>query len=235
MAERFAVFDLGGHFKTGGKELTVVGWFDGGNSAFDSEVWMDSDEARAIFDRDNYSSVLVRVADTSTSNELIARIEADKRLPVRAELEVNYYAAQTKTAGPIKFMGSLLATAMSIGAIFAAMNTMYASVGSRTREIGTLRVLGYRRRSILFSFLLEGAFLSLLGGILGCFLSLPMHGYSTGTMSFESFSETVFQFRITPLLITKGLLFSIIVGVFGSLLPAIRASRLPVIAALKAV
>lgn len=235
MAERFANFEVGGRFKTGGKELTVVGWFDGGNSAFDSEVWMDADESRAIFDRDNYSSVLARVAEGSSSTNLIQRIESDKRLPLRADLEVKYYAAQTKTAGPIKVMGALLATAMSIGAVFAAMNTMYASVGSRTREIGTLRVLGYRRRTIMFSFLIEGAFLSLIGGILGCLLSLPMHGYSTGTMSFESFSETVFQFRITPLLVAKGLLFSVIVGVFGSFLPALRASRLPVIAALKAV
>jgi putative ABC transport system permease protein len=235
MAERFANFEVGGRFKTGGKELTVVGWFDGGNSAFDSEVWMDADEARAIFDRDNYSSVLLRVAEGISSSNLVQRIDADKRLPLRADLEVKYYALQTKTAGPIKVMGALLATAMSVGAVFAAMNTMYASVGSRTREIGTLRVLGYRRRSIMFSFLVEGAFLALFGGIIGCLLSLPMHGYSTGTMSFESFSETVFQFRITPLLAAKGLLFSVIVGVFGSFLPALRASRLPVIAALKSV
>src|SRR6185295_8354441 len=222
-------FEVGGRFKTGGKELTVVGWFDGGNSAFDSEVWMDADEARAIFDRDNYSSVLARVADGASSADLVQRIEGDKRLPLRADLEVKYYAAQTKTAGPIKVMGALLATAMSVGAVFAAMNTMYASVGSRTREIGTLRVLGYRRRTIMFSFLIEGAFLALIGGIVGCLLSLPMHGYSTGTMSFESFSETVFQFRITPLLAAKGLVFSVIVGVFGSFLPALRASRLTVI------
>ena len=139
------------------------------------------------------------------------------------------------TAMPIKFLGNFLATARSIGAVFAAMNTMYASVGSRTREIGTLRVLGYRRRAILLSFLLEGAFLALLGGIVGCLLSLPLHGYSTGTMSFETFSETVFQFRITPYLLVKGLIFSLLVGIFGSFFPALRASRLPVIAALKSV
>ena len=137
------------------------------------------------------------------------------------------------TAMPIKILGIFLATMMSIGAVFAAMNTMYASIGTRTREIGTLRVLGFRRRTILASFLIEGAFLSLIGGILGCLLSLPMHGYSTGTMSFESFSETVFQFRITPALMAQGLVFSVIVGLLGSFLPALRAARLPVIAALK--
>jgi len=235
LARRFANFDLGDKFKSGGKELTVVGWMDGHNSAFDSEIWMDADESRSVFDRDNYSSVLVRVVDAAAALSFTNRIELDKRLPLRADLEVKYYSAQTMTALPIKILGNFLATAMSIGAVFAAMNTMYASVGARTREIGTLRVLGYRRRTILVSFLLEGAFLALIGGAFGCLLSLPMQGYSAGTMSFESFSETVFQFRITPLLALKGLLFSVEVGILGSLLPALRASRLPVIAALKAV
>lgn len=235
LAKRFANFDIGDKFKSGGRELTVVGWMDGNNSAFDSEIWMDADDARSVFDRENYSSVLVRVVDPAAALSLTNRIESDKRLPLRADLEVKYYGAQTMTAMPIKILGNFLATAMSIGAVFAAMNTMYASVGARTREIGTLRVLGYRRRTILVSFLVEGAFLALIGGALGCVLSLSMQGYSTGTMSFESFSETVFQFRITPVLALKGLLFSVEVGILGSLLPALRASRLPVIAALKAV
>ena len=196
---------------------------------------MDADEVRALFDREQYSSVLARVSDPAAARELIERVESDKRLALRGDLEVKYYSAQTMTAIPIKILGKFLATAMSIGAIFAAMNTMYASVGARTREIGTLRVLGFRRRTILMSFLIEGAFLALIGGVVGCLFSLPMHGYSTETISLESFSESVFQFRITPLLAAKGLLFSIAVGLVGSLFPAMRAARLPVIAALKAV
>ena len=196
---------------------------------------MDADEVRALFDREQYSSVLARVSDPAAARELIERVESDKRLALRADLEVKYYSAQTMTAIPIKILGKFLATAMSIGAIFAAMNTMYASVGARTREIGTLRVLGFRRRTILMSFLIEGAFLALIGGVVGCLFSLPMHGYSTATISLESFSESVFQFRITPLLAAKGLLFSMAVGLVGSLFPAMRAARLPVIAALKAV
>lgn len=235
LARRFANFEIGGRFKTGGKELTVTGFMDAGNSAFDSEIWMDADESRSIFDRENYSSVLVRVENPAAAKSITDRIESDKRLPLRALGETEYYSSQTMTATPIKILGDFLAIAMSIGATFAAMNTMYASVGSRTREIGTLRVLGYRRRAILASFLIEGAFLALIGGVLGCLLSLPMHGYSVGTMSFETFSETVFQFRITPFLAFKGLIFSILVGLVGSFLPAIRASRLPVIAALKSV
>jgi putative ABC transport system permease protein len=237
MAGRFANFDLGQSFKTSGNKLTVVGWFDGGGSAFDSEIWMDTDEARSIFDRENYSSVLVRLADGASASSLTNRIETDKRLPLRAEREISYYAAQTKSASLFVFLGNFLAAAMSVGAVFAAMNTMYASVGARTREIGTLRVLGYRRRSILLGFIIEGVFLSLIGGALGCGAAWVLHKYfgTTATMSFESFSEMMFRFRITPLLVAKGMLFSAVVGAAGSLLPAIRASRLPVIAALKAV
>jgi len=235
LARRFAHFQVGDTFRTAATTLTVVGEFDGGNSAFDSEVWMDADEARSLFDRQQYSSLLVRAASLEAGRELIARIEADKRLPLLAGPEVKYYADQTATALPIKILGNFLATAMSIGAVFAAMNTMYASVGSRTREIGTLRVLGFRRRTILAGFIVEGALLAAIGGVLGCLLALPLHGVSTGTMSFNSFSETVFEFRITPWLAAKGIIFAVVVGVIGSLLPAIRAARLPVITALKSV
>ena len=235
MAARFANFGVGQTFKAGGHELTVVGQFDGDNSAFDSEVWIDADEACSLFDRDMYSSILVRVDGKEAKREFVARIESDKRLPLRVDVETEYYAKQTMTAKPIKWLGSFLAIAMSVGAVFAAMNTMYASVGARTREIGTLRVLGFRRRTILAGFIVEGAILASIGGALGCLMSLYFNGYSAGTLSFNSFSEVVFNFRVTPRLIAEGMVFSIIVGVVGSLLPAIRASRLPVIASLKSV
>ncbi|MDW8310257.1 MAG: ABC transporter permease, partial [Verrucomicrobiales bacterium] len=240
MAERFANTDIGQRFKTGGHELTVVGWFEGGDSAFDSEMWMDADEARSIFNRHNYSSVLARAAP-GAAQALIRRIESDRRLPLKAEPETQYYAEQTRTARPIRILGSFLATAMSIGAVFAAMNTMYASVGARTREIGTLRVLGFRRRTILASFNLEGAILAGLGGVLGCALAwlaqtlCVAFGVRFGTLSFNTFSEVIFQFRVTPALLMEGMLFAVAVGIAGSLLPAIRAARLPVIAALRAV
>jgi putative ABC transport system permease protein len=237
MAPRFANFEIGGKFNTGGKELTVVGMMDGGNTAFDSEIWMDADEARSVFDREHYSSVLLRATDEASGKEFIKKVESDKRLPLLALSEVDYYSSQTKTAVPIKWLGTFLARLMSIGAIFAAMNTMYASVGARTREIGTLRVLGFSRSAILISFLLEGALLALLGGILGCVIAsiLPSLGYTIGTLNFQTWGETVFQFRITPPLILSGLGFSVIVGVLGSLFPAIRAARLPTIVALKSI
>lgn len=235
IASRFAKMNVGDVIKLGARELTVVGWFDGGGSAFDSEAWMDADEARSLFNRENYSSLLLRPASDEAASRLIADLEKDKRLTVRVLRETDYYKDQTKTAAPIRFIGNFLATSMSIGAISAAMNTMYASVGARTREIGTLRVLGFRRRAVVAGFLIEGACIALAGGVLGCALSFFINGRSVGTLSMETFSETVFQFRITPWLVVKGLIFSAVVGLAGSLLPALRAARLPVIAALKSV
>ncbi|HTI69647.1 MAG TPA: ABC transporter permease [Candidatus Limnocylindria bacterium] len=239
LAGRFKNLDIGGALKAGPDHLTVVGIFTGGGSAFDSEAWMDVEEARALFDRDMYSSLLIRAKDEASLAALTNRIGSDKRLALLAQREVDYYKSQTGTAVPIKILANLLGTAMSIGAIFAAMNTMYASVGARTREIGTLRVLGYSRRTVVACFLVEGSIIALFGGLLGCGVAMMIHTYVIasgimfGTMNFESFSETVFQFAVTPALMVKGLVFSVFVGLIGSLLPALRASRLPVISALK--
>lgn len=239
LASRFAGFEIGGTIKAGPDRLTVVGHFDGTGSAFDSEAWMDADEARSIFDRDMYSSVLLRPRDEAALTNLVARIQADKRLSLRAEREVDYYSKQTMTAVPIKYLAGMLGVAMSVGAVFAAMNTMYASVAARTREIGTLRVLGFSRAAIVVCFLVEGSFLAMLGGILGSALAwgvyafVVVRGINFGTMDFQSFAETVFQFRVTPDLMLLGVLFSVAIGLAGSLFPALRAARLPVISALK--
>jgi putative ABC transport system permease protein len=239
LAARFSGFEIGGTIKAASDHLTVVGHFDGRGSAFDSEAWMDADEARSIFDRDMYSSILLRPRDANAASQLLTRIQADKRLALRAEPEVQYYAKQTLTAMPFKILGGLLGTAMSIGAVFAAMNTMYASVAARTREVGTLRVLGYSRRAVVVCFMIEGTLVSIAGGLLGSGLALLIYGYVKwrgvyfGTMDFQSFAETVFQFRVTPDLMILGVVFSMFIGLAGSLLPALRAARLPVISALK--
>ena len=235
LAARFANTQVGGVIEISkAKQLKVVGHFDAGGSAFDSEAWMDSDEARSFFNRDNYSSLLVRPASDAAGQALAKRLEADKRMVLRVKREVDYYSEQTKTSEPIRFMGNFLAVAMSIGAVCAAMNTMYASVGARTREFGTLRVLGFRRRAVVLGILLEGAGLALIGGALGCLLAQFVNGYRAGTINFATFSETVFELHVTPELMGKGLIFSAIVGLVGSLLPALRAARMPVITALKA-
>jgi putative ABC transport system permease protein len=235
LAQRFANFGPGESFKTGGHVLTVVGWLDGGGSAFDSECWLDADEARSIFERNMYSSFLIRPADEAAGARLMERIESDRRFKLKAGKEVEYYRKQTLTAEPIKWLGRFLAVMMSIGAVFAAMNTMYASVGARTREIGTLRVLGFRRRAVIVALLIEGGLLALAGGGLGCVIAYHWNGYTTATVVWETFSEIVFQFTVTPKLVVEGLIFAVIVGLAGTLLPAVRAARLPVIAALKAV
>jgi putative ABC transport system permease protein len=235
LARRFANFDIGQSFRAGNATFTVVGWLDGSGSAFDSECWMDADECRAVFERDMYSSFLARVPNATAMSNLVARIDSDRRFKLKAESETEYYRKQTMTAAPIKWLGGFLAVMMSIGAVFAAMNTMYAAVGARTREIGTLRVLGFRRRSVVLALLLEGGMLALFGGVLGCTLAYYWNGYTTATMGFETFSEIVFQFTVTPALVAKGLVFAVVVGIIGTLLPAIRASRLPVIDALKSI
>ena len=235
LAKRFANFDIGQSFKTGSATFTVVGWLDGGGSAFDSECWLDADECRSTFERDMYSSFLIRPTDEAAGEKLIARIEADRRFKLKAEKEVEYYRKQTMTAAPIKWLGGFLAVMMSVGAVFAAMNTMYAAVGARTREIGTLRVLGFRRRAVVAALLLEGGLLALVGGVLGCAIAFYWNGYTTATMGMETFSEIVFEFRVTPKLVVEGLVFAVVVGLIGTLFPAIRAARLPVISALKSI
>jgi putative ABC transport system permease protein len=235
LARRFANFDVGQSFRAGSATFTVVGWLEGGGSAFDSECWMDADECRAVFERDMYSSFLARVPDARAMSNLVSRIESDRRFKLKAESETEYYRKQTMTAAPIKWLAGVLFVTMSIGAVFAAMNTMYAAVGARTREIGTLRVLGFRRREVVLALLVEGGMLAFFGGCLGCALAYYWNGYTTATMGFETFSEIVFQFTVTPGLVVMGLVFAVIVGTIGTLLPAIRASRLPVIEALKSI
>ena len=239
LSNRFEGFEIGGTLKAGPDRLAVVGIFDGQGSAFDAEAWMDADEARSLFDREQYSSVLLRPRDAAAAAAIIQRLEQDKRLALRAEGERDYYSKQTMTAMPFKVLGGILGVAMSVGAVFAAMNTMYASVAARTREVGTLRVLGYSRGAVVLSFMIEGTLVALMGGVLGSLLALSLNWYVQvrgiyfGTMDFQSFSETMFQFRVTPDLLAAGLLFSVAIGMVGSLLPALRAARLPVISALK--
>ncbi len=235
LAKRFDHFDLGDTVHTGSGQFTVVGWLAAGGSAFDSECWLDADECRSTFDRDMYSSFLVRPVDEAAGERLIQRIETDRRFKLKVEKEVEYYRKQTMTAAPIKWLGGFLAVMMSVGAVFAAMNTMYAAVGARTREIGTLRVLGFRRRAVVTALLVEGAFLAFFGGMIGCALAFYWNGYTTATMGFETFSEIVFEFRVTPKFVAEGLGFAVAVGLIGTLLPAIRAARLPVIDALKSI
>ena len=234
VSDRFASCRIGQSFRAGKGDWTVVGIFEAGKTAYDSEIWADADEVRDAFNRNFYGSVLLRPSDPAAAEAVTRRLETDRVLSVRVLPETKYYQDQTQTAGPIQFMGGFLATIMSIGAAFSAMNTMYAAVGARTREIGTLRVLGFKRRAIYVSFLIESIVLAAVGGLVGCLISLPLNGLATGTFSWTSFSEVAFEFRITGELLGKGLLFAVVMGVLGGLLPARLAARKPVLDALKA-
>jgi len=236
IASRFANCRVGEQFRSGRTDWRVVGIFEAAKTAYESEIWVDADEARNLFKRNFYGSILIRpVEDSAAVAAMIKRMEADKELSIRILPEVEYYQEQTKTAAPIQWLAGVLAIVMSTGAAFSAMNTMYAAVSARTREIGTLRVLGFRRRHIYLSFLLESMILALFGGAVGCLFSLPLNGMATGTMSWTTFSEVAFEFRITPELLAKGMAFALVMGVLGGLLPARLAARKPVLDALRSV
>ena len=162
-------------------------------------------------------------------------IASDNRLNFKTQSEAKYYADQAKTGGPIKAMGLFIAVIMAVGAAFGAANTMYAAVAARTREVGTLRALGFSRASILVSFLLESILLSALGGVVGGLLALPINGYSTGTANWVTFSEVAFAFRVTPLLLAKGVAFAMVIGAIGGLFPAAGAARKGIVTALREV
>ncbi|MBI3121648.1 MAG: ABC transporter permease [candidate division NC10 bacterium] len=233
VAERFQGAEPGAALRFGRSLWRVVGVFDAGRTAFDSEIWSDESELAQDFDRADYSSVLLRAESGPGLQAIQQRISEDRRLHLKALTEQAYYAEQTKAAGPIKVLGSFMAVVMAIGASFAVMNTMYAAVARRSREIGILRVLGFRPGSILLSFLAESLLLALVGGVVGCLLALPIHGLSTGTTNFRTFSEVSFAFRITPDLLLGGLAFSLVMGGLGGFLPARLASRQPMIETLR--
>jgi len=235
IANRFDRCHVGESFQSGKTTWHVVGIFDADKSAYESEIWVDADEARDAFKRDFYGSVLLRPVNASRADTLQQRMLTDRLLSIKVLSETEYYRDQTQSAGLFQFLASFLAIIMSIGAAFAAMNTMYAAVGSRTREIGTLRVLGFRRRDIYLSFLIESVLLAAFGGVLGCALSLSLNFLSTGTFSMTTFSEVAFQFRVSVTMLATGMGFALVMGVLGGLLPARLAARRPVLDALRSV
>ncbi len=233
VTERFENAGLGQTLRFGRSSWTVVGVFEAGRTAFGSEIWADASELADDFDRTDYSSVLLRADSAAALRAIEQRIDGDQRLHLKAQSEPAYYAEQTKNAGPIKILGGFMAILMAIGASFAVMNTMYASVARRAREIGVLRVLGFQPGSILLSFLGESVILAFLGGLLGCLLALPIHGLTTGTMNFRTFSDISFAFRITPELMARGVGFALAMGAAGGFLPARLASRQPMVETLR--
>ena len=233
IAERFQNCALGEKIKFAKGYWTVVGVFDVGNTAYASEIWTDANDLAQDFDRDAYSSVFVRATDTSALSRLKQQVADDRRLHMKAQTEKEYYERQTSSAAPIKALGIFIAGLMAVGASFAAMNSMYAAVARRTKEIGALRVLGFSRGSILLSFIIESVIIAGFGGLLGCVLSLPINGVTTGTTNFMTFSELAFSFQITPSLLLNGMIFAVLMGFIGGLFPAWRAAHENIVTALR--
>jgi len=231
---RFKGLTTGSAVKFAGATWTVVGVFTAADAAFESEIWGDADLMQPAFQRNGYQSMTVKLADPSMFESFKAAVEGDPRLYLRPQREQDYYTEQSRAMTTvIRVFGTFVTLILSIGAMFGAMNTMYAAVAYRTREIGTLRALGFSRIRIVTAFLAESIALALVGGIIGCVIALPVHGLSTGTTNFSSFSEVAFKFRVTPALLGGGLFFSAVMGAVGGLLPAIRAARIPVARALR--
>ncbi|MEX0879371.1 MAG: FtsX-like permease family protein [Thermoanaerobaculia bacterium] len=237
LSKRFAGMKLGDTIKSGSFRWIVVGLFDAAGSAYESEIWTDVTDLQQQTKRQIYSSVFVRMPDADAASRYIETVKGDQRLKLEGKTERKYYDEQMITGDPIKALAFIVGIFTAIGAAFGAMNTMYAQVSARTREIGTLRAIGFSRRSILLSFVLEALMLCLAGGLLGVvftflafnlFLTKP-----TGTMNFRTFSEVLFNFRMTPQLIAGGLAFALAMGVVGGLFPAFRAARLKITTALR--
>jgi putative ABC transport system permease protein len=235
IAQRFPDAGIGKKLRFGRGDWEVVGVLDAGRSAQNSEIWGDLNQVSSDLQRvEVLSSALVRAVDAVAAKALINDINNDQRLNMNALSEREYYDLQTRSAAPIEFTGIFVSIIMAVGSSFAAMNTMYAAVARRAQEIGTLRVLGFSRGSILSSFFLESVLLAILGGLLGCLLVLPLNGITTGVGG-ANFSEIDFSFHVTPRIMAYGVVFAVILGAFGGLFPAHNASRKEILNALRGV
>jgi putative ABC transport system permease protein len=234
VAKRYLGARLGQKLRFGRGEWEVVGVMDGGQSAVNSEIFGDLNQISSDFNRaDGLSSVLLRATDEATVPALINTLNDDRRLGVTAQTEKSYYESQTNSGAVLQYLGIFISIIMAIGSSFAAMNTMYAAVARRAREIGTLRVLGFSKGGILTSFLFESLLLSVIGGIVGCLLVLPLNNITTGVGSFVTFSEIAFNFRVSPSIMLTGIVFALIMGTLGGLFPARSAARKEILSALR--
>jgi putative ABC transport system permease protein len=236
IANRFKGGGMGETLRFGMRDWTVVGIFDAGNTGFSSEIWGDVDQLMPAFRRQSYSSVIFKLRNPSEFVSLKQRIESDPRFTIEVMRETRYYEKQSEMMAKfLRILGISLTIIFSLGAIIGAMITMYAAVANRVSEIGTLRALGFRRKSILAAFLLESLLLGFFGGAFGLFFSSFLQLFTISTMNFQTFSELAFSFTLSFEIITQAMGFALIMGFAGGLLPAIRASRMNIVDALRAV
>ncbi|MCU0561466.1 MAG: ABC transporter permease [Desulfobacterales bacterium] len=235
IARRFQNAGLDGTIAFARSDWRVTGIFDAGNTAFSSEIWGDAEQFMQAFRRQAYSSVTFRMREAGEFSAVKQRIEADPRLTSELKREVDYYREQSElTAKFLRALGTALTLIFSIGAVVGAMITMYAAVANRTAEIGTLRAVGFRRAAILSAFLVESLLLGAAGGAGGLLLASLLQFFTVSTTNFQTFSELAFQFRLSPGIVLEGMLFALLMGLAGGLLPAFRAARMNIVAALRA-
>ena len=227
---------VGNTIGLGSVKWKIVGIFDAGGSAFDSEVWADRHLLGPAYNRGEnfFQSVTVHLESPDSLIKLRDALTKDPRLNVDVTREVDYYTKQSgRLTTLITVLGGLVAIVMGIGAVFGALNTMYSAVAERGREIGTMRALGFSGVAVVFSFMVEALLISFVGGALGCIAVLPVNGFTTGAMNLQTFSHVAFAFMITPDLLARGIVFALVMGVVGGLLPAVRAASIPVSSALR--
>ncbi|HEY7634818.1 MAG TPA: FtsX-like permease family protein [Gemmatimonadales bacterium] len=234
MAGRFDHTAVGDKLHFAGRDWNVVCRFSAGGSAFESEIWGENEQFMPVFRGEAFQSVTFRLKDPAAFEEVKRSLEADRRLTVDVHRESEFYTQQSQLLGRIlQILALMITSIMAIGAIFGAINTMYAAVASRSHEIAVLLTLGFHPRSVLASFLVESALIAIVGGVIGALLALPVNGIVTSTTNWASFSEIAFSFRITPALLLAGLVFAIVMGLVGGFFPAWRAARMQVVQALR--
>jgi ABC-type lipoprotein release transport system permease subunit len=235
IANGFAGTTIGESVRFASREWRVVGIFDAGRTGFDSEIWGDAEQMLQAFRRTSFSSVIFKLADGDRFDAVKRALESDPRLTVEAKRETRFYADQSETLAKfISYLGTSISVIFSIGAIIGAMITMYASVASRTAEIGTLRALGFSRSAILMAFLVESLLLGFVGGVAGLVGASMMQALSISTMNFQTFAEIAFSFTLTPDIVAASIAFALAMGFVGGFLPAARAARMKIVDALRA-
>jgi putative ABC transport system permease protein len=233
MRKRFVNMNIGESFKSGTQAWTVVGVFNAEGTSFDSEIWTDVEMLALAQKRTDYSSVLLKPVDEEAFRSIADAIATDTRLKLQTKSEYKYYDDQTSGLLGIKILVTIVTFFMVLGAILGAMNTMFSAIASRKRELATMRALGFKRRDVLLSVVIEAIVISGIAGIVGVLLALPVNGIATGTANFITFSEVAFNFNISPQVALFAVGLAIVAGVIGGLLPAISAARLPITRALR--
>ena len=232
----YSGLELGNSVNFGGGTWTVVGTFDAGGSAFDSEIWADAKVVKDVYKRPpgSFSSVTLRLTSPDALQSFKDALTSDPRLNVDVDREIDYYDKQSRSLTRlILVLGTMVGIVMGVGAVFGALNTMYSAVSERSREIATMRALGFGAGSVVSSFVFEALCIAFVGGVIGCIAILPLNGLTTGTMNWQTFSHMAFAFKVTPSLLASGVIFALLMGVVGGVPPAFRAARARVAVALR--